>query len=107
MCRDPGPCRAACDSGDGAGCYWLGIMYMTKADVSLGVPYDPVKGNDLLLQACDHGITLGCNGAAQNLRMGSLEGVPQDLPRAQRLFDKACGLGMEAACHNAKGMRGQ
>ena len=55
------------------------------------------------LEACDHGITLGCNGAAQLFRMGSL-GIPFDEARAKRLFLKACDLGMTAACQNAKRM---
>jgi hypothetical protein len=104
MCMQASACAAACDSGDGASCYWLGVMYVTKSDVPMDVPHDPQKGLEKFLEACDHGITLGCNGAAQLFRLGSL-GIPFDEARSRRLFEKACGLGMDAACRNAKQMK--
>jgi hypothetical protein len=104
MCTEAYQCREACDTGDGAGCYWLGIMYVTKSDVSMGVPFDPQQGLELLLRSCDAGITLGCNGAGKIIQLGNM-GIPVDAPRALRLFDKGCALGMDAACSNAKRMR--
>lgn len=103
MCMDPGVCTSLCEQGDGAGCYWLGVMHSTKSDVDMGVPYDPDKAIAQFLLACDLGITLGCNGAAQIFRVGSYD-KPVDLPRAQRLFQKACDLGHEPACRYAKSL---
>jgi TPR repeat protein len=105
MCTEAAACTSLCDAGDGPGCYWLGVMHATRSDIDMGVPYDPQKALSLFLQSCDFGVTLGCNGAAQIFRVGSM-GIASDIPRAQRLFQKACDLGMTGApCEYAKSLK--
>jgi len=50
--------QKACDGGDAAGCYNLGIMYMNGQ----GVKQDYAKAKELFGKACDMKLQSGCDG---------------------------------------------
>ena len=86
--------QRACDSGDGAGCYNLGVMYY-KGE---GVSQDKLRAGMYYAQGCDLREGSSCTNLGMMYSKG--EGVSQDKEEAVRSYDKGCGLGDGKGCYN-------
>jgi len=79
-----GPYRQRCDSGDGGGCYALGLLYSQGR----GVTENDAEAANLFRRACDARNTVGCKALADAYRNG--EGVGRDLTQAEAFYTKGC-----------------
>ena len=84
--------KQACDVGDGAGCYKLGVLYAKGK----GVEQSYSKAADYLRKACDLGYGMGCAGLGFSYFTG--EGVKQSYSKAADYLRKACDLGYGLGC---------
>ena len=86
--------KQACDVGDGAGCFNLGLLY-AKGE---GVKQSYSKAADYYRKACDLGYGGGCSDLGILYRNG--EGVKQSYSEAADYYRKACDLGDGDGCNN-------
>lgn len=87
--------RKVCDLAFERGCVATGRLLL---DEQWGKP-DPAQGLALIERACRRGETDGCDELSQLLYTG--KGMPQDLPRAARLFRQVCDTaGRPNSCFN-------
>lgn len=84
----------ACESGNGVGCYNLGLFYSKGK----GVPQDKQKAAKYYDKACDFREESGCTNLGVLYSKG--EGVRQDKQKAVQYYDKGCGLGDGNGCYN-------
>ena len=86
--------KKACDGGDMAGCYNLGVRY---AD-GQGVKQDEFKAVKLYTKACDGGQMGGCYNLGNMFYYG--RGIRQSNKNALKYWGKACDSGDADACKN-------
>ncbi|MEZ4262488.1 MAG: hypothetical protein R3B36_25620 [Polyangiaceae bacterium] len=91
----PGALRAwerACDAGDALACVSASRMWAQGH----GAPASREKQVERLTKACELGDATSCMVAGRALAKGS--GVPADAAAARRMFEHACGGGVEQGC---------
>ncbi len=84
--------KQACDVGDGAGCYNLGLLYY-KGE---GVKQSYSKAADYYRKACDLGYGVGCYNLGISYYNG--EGVKQSYSEAKKFYGKACDMKDDLGC---------
>ncbi len=84
--------KKACDLGNGAGCFNLGVNYSNGN----GVSKDLNKANEYYKKACDLGERNGCYHLGYNYKKG--KGVSKDMNNGIEYLRKACLLNMIYAC---------
>ncbi len=87
--------KQACEHGNIADCYNLGIITARGED---GVKQDDVKAVEFFKKACDGDYAKGCHELGKIYYAG--RGVQQDNEKALKLFNKACDGGSIRACFN-------
>jgi TonB family protein len=87
--------QVACDRGDAARCYDLGVSYQTAK----GGQQDQVRATALFQGACESGLAQGCHALGVAYSRGF--GVQPDERRAATLYQQACDGGYASGCVNA------
>jgi TPR repeat protein len=93
---DVAACTAACDAGDGKGCYQLAMSLLANKEK------DTSKIATALARGCKADDAQSCLTSGNALASG-FDGGTRDLPRAYAAFSKACAGGESAGCYSAGG----
>ena len=86
----------ACEKEEPKACMNIGRLFRYK---------HPGQSVGYFQKACANGQHQACLDLGEMYEQG--EGVPEDIPGAKSLYDKACVAGLEKACISAKRLRGQ
>ncbi len=86
--------QRACEGGNLAGCYGLGVLYAYGDGVAQNYP----KAIQLYQQSCSGGEMQGCDFLGDLYKNGF--GVRKDMKQAIDLYDKACKGGLNQGCQD-------
>ncbi len=93
------PSEASCAAGKAEGCFYTAAEYAQGK----GVPASKQKAVEFFLMACDKGIPDGCYYSA-NIQSRGEGDVPENLPQAANLYERACRMGHVEGCASINGV---